>query len=238
MITSLFERATCLRLARLLILGVLAISSASCVVNRDGDEIDGPQVVMRFERDGGFVDGDTELAAALAGDLRIGDATARAAYCVNGTDWEEDVALDTVIVVATSPRLVRAAELVADGEFERELGEAVESELLAAGGGSDSTVEELSPAVRDRWGDAELEAYLTATAEPPSEEASVRFVVYAASKTTSAQFVTFIDLERVDRNAIERLAGRPFLGDDDILFAGDQPPVVMNVRDCDELNWP
>jgi len=213
--------------------GLVVVASA-CVATRSDNAIDRPEIVMRFERDGPRVNEDRKLADDWAGDLVIEARTAQAAYCVNGFDWVEDVTLNTIILVSTTPRLVRAAELVADGE-DVDMATAVEVELLAAGRSGVPSIDDLSDEVRERWGESALAAYLEATAEPPSVEAARRFVVYAASWSTYGQYITFVDLARADRDAIERFARMPDLGVDDILIAGGQAPVPMNSRDCDEL---
>ena len=225
------------RLTLPLALALVALS-AGCVADRSGTFVDGPQVVMRIERDGPLVNEDVTLAERLSGGLVVEDRTAQAAYCVNGPDWADDVTLDTIVMVSTSPRLVRAAELVGEGEFDADMAVAVESDLLASGTDGEPSVSELAMSIRDGWGDPDLKAYLAATALPASPEASRRFVVYAASWSTYGQLLTFADLERADRAAIERFAEMPDLGDDEILIAGDQASVSMNSRDCDELDIP
>ncbi len=82
---------------------------------------------------------------------------------------------------------------------------AVEADLLASDTDGEPSVSELSTTVRDRWGDPDLEAYLTATDLPASPEASRRFVVYAASWSTYGQLLTFVDLERADHATCEVL---------------------------------
>ena len=192
---------------------------------------------MRLERSGPPIPEDEALRMALAGDLVLEARTGRAGYCVNGWYWADDVALNTVIVVATSTRLVRAAELVAAGDAEEAMAAAVETDLL---GSSDDepTVADLDQQTRDEWPERDLLEYLAATAESPSPEAAGRFVVYAVSQTIWDQFIYFVDLDRANRTAIARFAQMPDLGSDDIVIAGTDTPIRMNSRDCDELEFP
>lgn len=83
----------------------MAIVMVSPLLTGDGIA-DDPQRVFLLERSGSRIDQDSELDARLAGDLALEDRTIRAAYCVNGWYWADDVTLDTVVLVATSPRLV------------------------------------------------------------------------------------------------------------------------------------
>lgn len=220
-------------IALLLGLGV----TASCV-QMDDSVTDERQVVMRVERDGTAVDRDSELNGLLAGDIVLEERTAQAAYCVNGWYWANDVTLDLTVLVATSPRLVRAAEVVEAGDFDVVMASAVEQSLLDSDVDAENvTVSDLDAQVRDRWDVADLEAYLQATSLPASEAASQRFVVYAVSRTTSLQRVYFIDLGQADRAAILRFAQRPNL-ENDIFVAGSGIELTMASRDCDDLDFP
>lgn len=213
------------------------LATASCV--QTGDSItDERQVVMRPERDGPYVDQDSELNDRLAGNVVLEERTAQAAYCVNGWYWLDDVTVDLTLLVATSPRLVRAAEVVDAGDFDLAMATAVEQSLLDSDADPENvTVSDLDAEVRDRWDVADLEAYLEATSLPPSEAASQRFVVYAVSETTTRQHVYFIDLEQADRAAINRFAQSPNL-ENEILVAGWDTEWTMKSRDCDELDFP
>jgi hypothetical protein len=211
--------------------------TASCVQTDDAIT-DERQVVMRLERDGPRVNQDSELNDRLAGDVVLEERTAQAAYCVNGWYWLDDVALNLTLLVATSPRLVRAAEVVDAGDFDVAMATAVEHSLLDSDVDPENlTMSDLGAEVRGRWDVADLEAYLQATSLPASEAASQRFVVYAVSTTTTQQYVYFIDLERADRAAINRFAQEPGW-DEEILVAGSDTEWTMNSRDCDELDFP
>jgi hypothetical protein len=216
--------------------------AASCVQTDDSitdDSItDERQVVMRLERDGPRVNQDSELNDRLAGDVVLEERTAQAAYCVNGWYWADDVTLNTLVLVATSPRLVRAAEIVDAGDFDLAMATAVEQSLLASDVEPESVVVSgLDAEVRGRWDVADLERYLEATSQPPSEMASQRFVVYAVSETTTRQHVYFIDLEKADRAAISRFARGPSWNEE-ILIAGSDTELTMKSGDCDELDFP
>lgn len=193
---------------------------------------------MRLERSGTAVDQDSKLNNALAGDLVLEARTAQAAYCVNGWYWADDVTLDLNVLVATSPRLVRAAEVVEAGDFDGAMVTAVEQSLLNSDvDRENAAVSDLGAEVRDRWDVADLEGYLQATSMPPSEGASRRFVVYAVSTTTSEQYVYFIDLEKADRAAINRFAQNP-IWVDEVPIAGSDTEVIMKSKNCDELDFP
>jgi len=218
-------------------LGVIALVMASRVLTGDG-VADDRQVVFRVERDGSRVDQDSELNERLAGDLVLEDRTVRAAYCVNGWYWADDVTLNTVVRVATSPQLVRAAQLVAAAEVDADMAWAVETWLLTSPHETGEDFAALSSDVRDRWDRADLEAYLSARSVPPSSEAARRFVVFAASRSVWSQFIFFVDLDNANRAAIERFSEMPDLGPDEIGVAGSATALTMNSRDCDALNLP
>ena len=225
------------RLTLPLALALVALS-AGCAADRGGTLVDGPQVVMRIERDGPLVNDDVTLAERLSGGLVVEDRTARAAYCVNGWDWVDDVTLDTIVMVSTLPRLLRAAELVGEGEFDADMAVAVEADLLASDTDGEPSVSELSMTIRDGWGDPDLRPTWRRQLLLPRRRRHVASSCMPRSWSTYGQFLTFVDLERADRAAIERFAEMPDLGDDEILIAGDQASVSMNSRDCDELDIP
>ena len=220
------------------IASLLGAGLAVSYVQTDDSIPDEQQVVMHIERDGSFVNEDSELNDLLAGDVVLDERTVRAAYCVNGWYWANDVTLDLTVLVATSPRLVRAAEVADAGDFDVVMATAVEQSLLDSDVDAENvTVSDLDAQVRDRWDVADLAAYLQATSLPASEAASQRFVVYAVSTTTSQQYVYFIDLEQADRAAILRFAQRPNF-EIDILVAGSDTELTMKSGDCDELEFP
>ncbi len=64
------------RLTLPLVLALVALT-AGCVADRGGTFVDGPQVVMRIERDGPLVNEDVTLAERLSGHLVVEDRTAR-----------------------------------------------------------------------------------------------------------------------------------------------------------------
>ncbi len=190
---------------------------------------------MRLHRDGGRVERDDRLGVLLAGGIDVSDDVAFAAYCVNGWYWATDVTLNTNVVVASNDRYVRAAELVAGSVFGADLVAAVESERVSREPGSTVSVASLSEWVIREFGVAPLEQYLLAIKEPPSEGASERFVVYAVSESTTEQLIYFVDLQRLDRAAINRFADqfRIEIGAT-VSVAGSTEPVPVDRHDCDD----
>jgi hypothetical protein len=196
---------------------------------------DGAQVVLQFERNGPGVNDDLSLVAAMSGDVTVDESLAQWAYCVNGWYWYTDVTLDTLVLVSTNERLVRAAELAAGSRFDAGLVEAVERAVFDDPDRGDVTVDELPTSLRDRYATAELERYLDALSEPPSDRARERFVVYAVSETIWDQFIMFIDLDNVDRAAINRFDALFGIGEDEILVAGQPAFGPVSNTDCAEL---
>jgi hypothetical protein len=202
------------------------------IVYNRATQPDGAQVVLQFERDGSFVDDDPALLSAFRGDLSVDESLAQWAYCVNGWYWYTDVTLDTLVLVSTNERLVRAAELAAGSRFDAGLVEAVERAVFDDPDRGDLPVDELPTSLRDRYATAELERYLDAVSEPPSDRARERFVVYAVSETIWEQFIVFIDLDNVDRAAINRFDALFGIGKDEILVAGRPAFGPVSNTDC------
>jgi hypothetical protein len=190
---------------------------------------------MRLHWDGEFVHSDRELNARLAGQLDVDRSAAVAAYCVNGWYWETDVTLDLDVLVSSSERFYRVAELASDGTFRPELVAAVEQDLLKTVGGSPS-LEQVSRRTRDLYGDTAIRDYLAASAEAASPASLDRYVIYAVSTTVWDQYVYVIDLERRDRAAIRRFGNGPtFGGKDEVVIAGADEPILVNQDDCRTL---
>jgi hypothetical protein len=122
--------------------------------------------------------------------------------CVNGWYWATDVTLNTDVMVETKERLVRAAELVANGEYTSDLAAAVEAVLLDQPDPGTFDAGALPGKLLERFGKKELSSYLEAAQVEPSAYASRRFVVYAVSVTLAQQSVYLIDLEHVDRGPL------------------------------------
>jgi len=196
---------------------------------------DGAQVVLEFERDGPRVNDDPTLVAAFGGDLSVDESLAQWAYCVNGWYWYTDVTLDTLVLVSTNERFVRAAELAAGSQFDAGLVEAVEHAVFDDPDRDDVSADDLPAGVRNQYGTEDLRLYLEAVNEPPSAAARDRFVVYAGSRTIWDQFIMFIDLHNLDRAAIERFDSLWALGEDEILVA-DRPDFgPVSNTDCAAL---
>lgn len=195
----------------------------------------GDQVVVRLHRDGGSVDSDDDLHALLAGSIDVSDDVAFAAYCVNGGYWATDVTVNTRVLVGSNDRYVRAAELVSGSVFGVDLVAAVESERIGRKPGSTVSVASLPDWVIREFGVVPLEQYLAAIKEPPSEGASERFVVYAVSESTTEQLIYFVDLQRLDRAAINRFADefRIEIGAT-VSVAGSPERVPVDRHECDD----
>lgn len=195
---------------------------------------DDSQVLMRISRSGDLVVDDHDLHKMLTGDRVIPPTLALAAYCVNGWYWATDITVDLDVVVSSSERLVRAAEIIAEEDFPVDLVRSVEGRRLSTGGGS-LGVSELSSEVLRRFGDEQMERYSAAVAEPPSAGSFDRFLVFAASSTIREQYIYFIDLDRRDRAAIRRFDSQPFpieAGSDKAWIAGSSSPVEVRREDC------
>jgi len=194
------------------------------------------QVAIRLERQGPRVRQDRHLELQLSGNLEVTDLAVQAAYCVNGWYWATDVTLNLQIVVGTNGQLVRAAELVASGSYDRDLAEAVEKERMGLDA-RDLTIELLPQSIPARFGAETVEGYLAESALPSSETANRRYVVYAVSRSTSAQFVYVVDLQNADTAAVDRFASeqRLSLGSDDIEVAGNNRVVTVDRDQCNAI---
>lgn len=148
-------------------------------------------ILLTIYRDGGTVTSDTELVAVLSGAQRPADRLIRVAGCRNVLDWRHDFSLDLEMLVSSSPRLVRVAELLASGEVTERTAAAVET--LTNFGQDEPPNDGLVEAGIPRL---ELERYVSLVNEPPSPDAVDRYVVYAASNKLTSQFIEFVDSER------------------------------------------
>lgn len=155
-------------------------------------------------------------------------------YCVNGWYWATDVTLNLEVVVSTSGRYLRVAEIAASGDYPNDLIVAVEEELL--GTETRPSLPFLASETRRRFGDDALAAYLSATADDPSPSAKQRFVVYATNTTTTRQLIFFVDTDRLDRSAISRFVGEPFTEDQHRVQVAGEEPVDVSRGDCTTLD--
>ncbi len=196
-----------MRVFAVAMLGVLGLAWWLVRANRPHGE----QVVLRLDRSGALVSDDEQLARDLSGDVVVDQDVAATAFCVNGPYWMSDVTLDLEVVVATSSRLYRVAELVASGRWPRALATRVETDLLAAA--PSVSVEDVDDVVIREFGRQRVEAYLADAAVAPSRDVADNFVVYAVSTTVWDQSIYVIDRRHIDRGAVERFAGEdPFGG--------------------------
>lgn len=210
--------------------GMLGVIAFAWWMSRSALPDDG-QEVLRLERSGPLVVRDEHLARELSGTLEIDERAAAAAFCVNGPHWAGDVTVDLDVVVSTNPRLYRVGELVADHQWSRSLIAAVEADLISTDDGSD--VGSVSDAVLARFGRSRVEAYLADAAKAPSADVVDSYVVYAVSRTTTAQHLYIIDRRRLDSDAIARFAASGPLGSDgyDVKVAGGND-VEVHRGDC------
>lgn len=143
------------------------------VIDRRGDRVDADAALAHYFDGGGFAPYLSVVRAA----------------CANGQDFSNDVSLDTTMLVAWQPRLVRAAELLADRSVERALAFAVESRLAAV----DGDLAQLGPLAG--FDPDVVSGYLALRGEPPSPDAEQRFVVYAVQRNLWTQRIVFFDPE-------------------------------------------
>lgn len=180
----------------------LAVATASCAEERI-EVGKHPGVLMSITVEtGDRVVQSGELVATLAGDLMPSNSLRSDAACQNMQDWTNDVTLNNTLVVATSPRFVRAAELVESGEFPAKLIALVEQQILKG-----STPKVTDAMEQADFGQTDLDAVLVALAEPPAPESLDRFVVYAASSTTTLVRISFLDtaaLPKADTDGRDR----------------------------------
>lgn len=169
----------------------------------------------------------SDIDVALAGGLDVTESLQLVAWCRNGTDWVTDRTLNTWIVVATKPALVRAAELVTDGSFDGGLARRVEQRAMAG-----QTDDEIVAALGGDWGAEEVERYLTARVEPPSAPATARFVAYAAAVDAFGNgLLRVVDREALDAGAIGSFANR--FVEADVRLAGFDGELPVRAGQCD-----
>lgn len=171
---------------------------------------DNTQVAAKVRRSGPLVEDDMELESLLAGSAKI-DATraAQTAFCVNGWYWATDETLDLRVVVSTSERFLRVAEIATGNDFPYNLIIDVETDLIESG--AKPNISEVSLRIRQIYGDEAVSDYLKSTSTPVSETNRSRFVVYAVNETMTRQFIYFIDTDHIDKEAISRFVAEPGL---------------------------
>jgi hypothetical protein len=196
------------------------------------------QVVMRFERSGPRVQQDDDLIAYLAGSEPPSNEIATAAFCVNGWYWATDVTLNTRVVVGGSDRLLRATELVADGSYSVGLVSAIESTALRNLDPAPVESAQVPKSVVEEYGAETVGDYLADVARPPATESRERFVLFAASASTSEQYIFVIDLDQLDRAAIKRfIDGGPLIGRNatEVVIAGTGEAIAVDDGMCHAL---
>ncbi len=196
------------------------------------------QLVLRFERSGPSATQDRDLVAYLAGSDPPSTETVVTAYCASGPYWARNVIVDLDIVVGGTDRLLRAAELVADGSYPTELVTAIESASLRALEPPPVDIGEIPESIVATYGRTPVLNYLVDANESPSAESRERFVLFAASETTSNQFIFVIDSTKLDRAAIGRfIDGEPRFGGnaDDVVIAGTGDTISVDAGMCQEL---
>lgn len=180
---------------------VLGVSVAGCVPETDRpgagySRLD--SAVLVIPRSAEDITDDVELPGVLAGDVRRQNRLIRAAACRNILDWKHDVTIDDVLVVSTRPELVRVAELVASGQVDRSLAEAVEARIWA----NDGSVPAGGLRV-EGFGNQLVDDYLVLRAMPASTQALDRFVVYVASASLWEQLVIYMDVDEFQPTSLE-----------------------------------
>ena len=187
---------------------------------------DAGQELVVLDRAGPLVVRDDAFVRGMSGAVPADARSALEAFCVNGPYWASDVTVDLDVVVVTSERFYRVAELVASGTYDSTMVDAVESSLLEG----DEFFDDLASVDRetiDRFGEDRVRSYLAAARQRAADDALENFVVYAVSSTTTRQHVYVIDLQRVDREAVRRFVSNPSLGASyDVVIAGGQTVVV------------
>lgn len=147
---------------------------------------------------GGKVTEDDRVLDRLAGDAEPTAGAIAAAVCVNDDMFLTDVTLRPVVVVSSSSRFLRLAELLAAGEVDAGVAGAIEALLFEDPGLSVSEVSSASGV-----GPGAVEDYLDATSQAPSAESADRFVVFIASRHLDKQRLFIIDREGVDYSSLE-----------------------------------
>lgn len=196
------------------------------------------QLVLRFERSGPSATQDRDLVAYLAGSDPPSTETVVTAYCASGPYWARNVIVDLQVVVGSSDRLLRATELVADGSYPADLVMAIESAALRTLEPPPVEIGEIPESIVTEYGRTPVQSYLIDASELPAAESRERFVLFAASETTSNQFIFVIDLTVLDRAAIGRfIDGEPRFGDntDDVVIAGTGDKIPVDVGMCRPL---
>lgn len=151
-------------------------------------------VVLTVERPGGFVFEDVNVQLALAGDLRLGEASAAIGPCHSLLGHAGDWGVRPHAVVSERVDLVRVAELVDTGSVEAESAAQIEAVLLDVG---QSTVSASEIARRTTVRTSVVEDYLTDRALPPSDEALSRFNVYLQNEKRETQRLVFVDRDEL-----------------------------------------
>lgn len=179
-------------------------------------------VLLEIERSGPRVNQDGELAGLLRGDAAPDADLIRAAGCHNAVRWLQDESLNTSLVISTSSRLVRIAEILA--------GEDVNSDLVVLAetsfwNGSDLEV----LALEAGFSTEEVRDFETLVAQQPTEQSLRRFVVYVSSETTSRQAIIYLDGDRLVISSAASLAGPEPTLDPEIAGIG---PYIFETSEC------
>jgi hypothetical protein len=150
---------------------------------------------------GSRVHDSAEVVAMLSGDLIPSRELIVAASCHNVGVWLDDWALNNRIVVGTSARLVRVAQMIAEAEVNASLAVVLEEQVWR--GGQPQLTDGLREAGFDQ---GDVDSYVALSEQTPSAEAAARYVVYAVSGTTTEVMVSYLDTANlptprtVDRN--------------------------------------
>jgi hypothetical protein len=214
------------------------VSLVGGLINKRSTQPSDEQVVMRFERSGPRVQQDGDLVAYLAGSEPPSTEVAITAFCVNGRYWATDVTLNLDVVAGSSDRLLRAAELIADGSYPADLVSEIETPALDALEPPPVGATQISESIVATHGADVVREYLADVSGLPSAESRQRFVLFAASASIWEQYIFVIDLDKLDRAAIGRfIVGESLIGRnvDEVVIAGSGTEVTVDDSMCHDL---
>lgn len=210
----------------------------------DGDnESSGPIAhenaqMLRFLLPGrGLVVANDQLVSVMSGETSTEDALVEGAFCVASLDWLWDLVHNPAIIVATDPALVRAAELYGDAILADDLEMAsLIAQAEQAYWRRDANFDRLRDWADDLADDEQRAAarrYLDERQQPPSVDATRRFVIYAVQHIATQQSVFYLDTHRVLPGLLSRPASNPLPSE--VLVAGEDELRSLNLDDCDDV---
>lgn len=233
-----FDRAT---IAFLVVFAVVIVGAVTWKLwsraNYPMAELTAPEM-LSIERDRGITKTteDDVLIERFSGDVDIAPDMVDAVSCLVAEQWLVDRALGPRLVIARNPTLVRAAELYAEAA---DAGDTHTARLIARTEAAiwdvDGDVDQLDTG---RLGASDeqrstIDTYLERRAEPPSQQATDRFVVIAAQQLRLVSGISYIDTHRLSPDVIAKPTRRSFNGHRTI--AGVDETVSFDFGDCDDV---